>query len=93
MTTSAIAFVQVQRPSELLASKAVGSSVYNSTNEKIGAVSDIVVEGATVQAIVVGVGGFLGLGEKYVAVDPKSIRMTTDERGNPKIILDATKSN
>jgi hypothetical protein len=88
---SNVTFVQVQRPSEWLASKTVGSSVYNSANEKIGTISDLVVEGSAVQAVVVGVGGFLGMGEKHVAVDPKSIRMSPDERGNPKVILDATK--
>lgn len=89
--SGSVTFVQVQRPSEWLTSKTVGSSVYNSANEKIGTISDIVVEGSSVQAIVVGVGGFLGMGEKHVAVDPKSIKMSPDERGNPKVLLDATK--
>lgn len=56
-----------------LASMIIGEQVYNGTGddaENIGEVKDIVIgEDGMMQAVVVGVGGFLGIGEKEVAVD------------------------
>jgi sporulation protein YlmC with PRC-barrel domain len=44
-------------------------SVYDPAKDKIGAVDDIVVsDGGQIEAFIVGVGGFLGMGEKDVAV-------------------------
>ena len=56
-----------------LATMIIGETVYNGTGddaENIGEVKDIVIgEDGNMQAVVVGVGGFLGIGEKEVAVD------------------------
>jgi sporulation protein YlmC with PRC-barrel domain len=56
-----------------LATQIIGESVYNGSGddaENIGDVNDIVIgTDGNIQAIVVGVGGFLGIGEKDVAVD------------------------
>ncbi len=40
--------------------------------------------------MVVGVGGFLGIGEKNVAIDYDALSITADENGNKKLVLDAT---
>ncbi|WP_407176579.1 PRC-barrel domain-containing protein [Bradyrhizobium sp. STM 3562] len=51
------------------ASKVVGLSVYNDNNEKIGAINDLLMDkGGSIKAAVIGVGGFLGVGERLVAV-------------------------
>lgn len=51
------------------ASKVVGLSVYNDKNEKIGAIDDLLMDkGGAIKAAVIGVGGFLGMGEHLVAV-------------------------
>ena len=56
-----------------LATQLIGESVYNGSGdqaENIGDVNDIVIgPDGNIQAVVVGVGGFLGIGEKDVAVD------------------------
>lgn len=56
-----------------LASNIIGENVYNGTGDdaaKIGDVNDIVIDAdGKVQAVVIGVGGFLGIGEKNVALD------------------------
>jgi sporulation protein YlmC with PRC-barrel domain len=55
-------------------SKMLGLNVYNSLNEKIGIISDLIVdENGAVEALVIGVGGFLGLGEHDVAVPFREI--------------------
>lgn len=51
------------------ASKMIGLNIYNNNNEKIGDISDIIVDrSGRLEAIVVGAGGFLGIGERDVAV-------------------------
>lgn len=56
-----------------LASNIIGASVYNGTGddaESIGDVNDIVIgPDGNIQAVVIGVGGFLGIGEKHVAIE------------------------
>ena len=50
-------------------SKLVGLSVYNSSNESIGSISDLLTDkSGNIKAVVIGVGGFLGVGEHLVAV-------------------------
>jgi sporulation protein YlmC with PRC-barrel domain len=51
------------------ASKLIGLNIYNSVNEKIGAISELIVDrSGKLDAVVVGAGGFLGIGERDVAV-------------------------
>lgn len=46
-----------------------GVDVYNGQNEKIGSVDDVLVDQhGNVKAVVIGVGGFLGVGQRNVAV-------------------------
>jgi len=56
-----------------LASKVIGKAVYNGTGDeaqKIGSVNDLVITpDGQVQALVIGVGGFLGIGQKDVAIE------------------------
>ncbi|MDH6234161.1 sporulation protein YlmC with PRC-barrel domain [Mesorhizobium soli] len=56
-----------------LASNLIGETVYNGTGEdaqNIGKVKDLVISpNGAVESLVIGVGGFLGLGEKNVAVN------------------------
>jgi hypothetical protein len=44
----------------------MGSRVYNMAGERIGDVNDILIDDGRVTAMVIGVGGFLGIGEKEV---------------------------
>jgi hypothetical protein len=95
MTTAPAAgtvYVPSQASTEWLASKTMGANVYSPTDEKIGDIKDFVVDSSgSVRAVVLGVGGFLGMGEKDVAVATQSLRMTRDANGAMKIVLDATK--
>jgi hypothetical protein len=55
----------------------MSASVYGPNNEKVGTVSDIVIgDDGKVAAILVGVGGFLGIGEKTVAVPYDAVTKT-----------------
>ena len=51
------------------ASKLIGLNVYNNDNEKIGGITELIVDrSGKLDAVVVGAGGFLGLGEHDVAI-------------------------
>ncbi|MER2267131.1 PRC-barrel domain-containing protein [Methylobacterium oxalidis] len=74
--TAKVQFITTQ-PADTLTSKLVGLSVYNNSNESVGEIEDFVIlDGKTIHAVIVGVGGFLGIGERYVAVSPASITLS-----------------
>ena len=51
------------------ASKMVGLSIYNDKNESVGSINDLLTDkSGSIKAVVIGVGGFLGVGEHLVAV-------------------------
>lgn len=50
-------------------SKLVGLNVYNENNESVGSINDLLTDkSGNLKAVVIGVGGFLGVGEHLVAV-------------------------
>src|SRR3954447_24881479 len=50
-------------------SKVIGLNVYNDNNESLGSISDLLTDkSGNIKAAVIGVGGFLGVGEHLVAV-------------------------
>ena len=82
-----------QKSDQLLASKLKGTNVMGSNNEKIGDVSDILFDkDGKVLAYVVGVGGFLGIGAKDVALSPASFQvMPANDKDSMKLKLAMTK--
>jgi hypothetical protein len=77
---------------EWRSSKLVGSKVKNNAGDTIGDINEIVLtsDGAAAAAII-GVGGFLGMGEREVAVQFKSLHISKDSSGNDVVKLDTTK--
>ena len=57
----------------------IGQTVYAPDKAKIGSISDLILskDGKTVEGFVIGVGGFLGIGEKSVALKMDRLKMTT----------------
>jgi hypothetical protein len=69
-------FVNEQKPDQFLASKFRGTDVVGADNQKIGDVSDIVFDkSGKIEAYVVSVGGFLGMGAKEVAMAPTAFEV------------------
>ena len=68
-TASDIDYVTQQRPSEWTAQALIGRDVLNKKGEELGEVNNVIInESGSVVAVTIGVGGFLGLGEKDVGV-------------------------
>ncbi len=62
-----------------LGSKVVGLDVYNDSKQDIGTIKDIALNpSGGVAAYVLSVGGFLGIGDHYVAVSPRAVKLSYD---------------
>ena len=61
-----------------LSSKVIGLDIYNNAKQNIGTIKDVSFNSSGVHAYIVGVGGFLGMGEHYVAIRPSAIAVTFD---------------
>ena len=66
------------QPGQMMASDLRGSNVYGANNENVGDIKDILLErDGRVAAMVIGVGGFLGIGEKNVALPFEAFDFTS----------------
>jgi hypothetical protein len=92
MANGPLKYVNIQE-SDLVTSKLIGVDLYNRQNETIGEISDVVIgDGKSVIGIVASVGGFLGMGESYVVLDPSSIALSQDD-GTWKAYVDTSKDD
>src|SRR5688500_8588234 len=83
--------IRLQDQDTFLASDLTGATVYSPQDEAIGDVNDVIVSrDGKVDGLVVGVGGFLGIGEKGVAIEISKIKMMDTEAGI-KLVMDANK--
>jgi PRC-barrel domain len=80
-------------PTHWHASEAMGQAVYNRANERVGEVEELLIDGeGRIIAAVVGVGGFLGMGERKVAVTYRSFQMVREDKAKAKLVVDVTKA-
>jgi hypothetical protein len=63
-----------------LSSEVVGLDVYNNANQNIGTIKDVAYNGDSVNGYVIGVGGFLGIGDHDVAVRPSAVKLSYDAK-------------
>src|SRR3954464_13172968 len=76
-------WITQETPGQWRASKLDGVDVYNKNDEKIGDIKDLLVDNSgKVQAVVIGVGGFLGMGEHNVALPFEQIKFVNEPRAN-----------
>jgi len=69
-------FLQSQGAGDWRGSKLIGASVYGPDNSSIGEISDVLIgSDGNIRAVVVGVGGFLGLADKDVAMPFQALRI------------------
>jgi len=85
--------VASQKPDQWLASNFKGTDVVGSDNAKIGDVTDILFDKhGKIEAYIVSVGGFLGMGSKSVAIAPNSFDVVPGSNGGAdKLKLSMTK--
>jgi len=94
-TASSAKFINSQHQDQYLASKFKGTDVIGSDDKKIGDVSDILFDkDGKIEAYVIGVGGFLGIGSKDVALAPTAFQVVPGDKSksqSDKLRLSMTK--
>ena len=80
-----------RQENDLDASKLIGATVRNDAGESIGTIDEIVLSNDGQVAVVIGVASDLGFGEREVAVNLKSLRLSKDENNYFVLTLNATK--
>lgn len=79
---------------DIRGSDVIGMRVYNANNEHIGEIDDVILaDGKDLRAYVIGVGGFLGVGERDVALEPGSVTIQKQADGTERALVNATKEN
>jgi sporulation protein YlmC with PRC-barrel domain len=78
-TSPSAAAAPVSATGQWRSSKLIGVNIYNEQNEKIGDINDIILDSAgKVDGVIVGVGGFLGMGEHYVMITMDKIKFSNE---------------
>ncbi|MER8430078.1 PRC-barrel domain-containing protein [Mesorhizobium caraganae] len=77
---------------EIRAEDFVGTTVYGANDANVGEIGDVVLNGdKRVDAVIIDVGGFLGIGEKEVAVGMDNLKFMTDKNGKRYLYTNFTK--
>jgi sporulation protein YlmC with PRC-barrel domain len=95
-TKTPVAGQMVTQPDEtVLSSHVVGQTVYARDESKIGSISDLILtkDGKSVEGFVIGVGGFLGIGERNVALKMDQLKIAAQPDGSVKLTSDITKES
>ena len=70
----------------------MNASIYNANNENVGDINDFIIgDNGEIAHVVVGVGGFLGLGETNVMIEFDQLQFAKNENGEPRITTSMTK--
>src|SRR6059058_3746154 len=85
--------ILVQDANTVLAKEFIGQTVYALDKAKIGSISDLILskDAKTVEGFVIGVGGFLGLGEKSVALKMDRLQIGHSADGGLQLVMDVKK--
>lgn len=86
------AFVTKQPDGQWLASRFVGEAVINQAGQDVGDINDLLFDrSGRISTAVIGVGGFLGMGEKSVAIPFGSLSFTRDAAGKRVVTIPFSK--
>jgi sporulation protein YlmC with PRC-barrel domain len=93
-SSAAMPFVTQQPPNEWLARVFIGQAVHNAAGEAIGDVNDLVFDRkGQISTVVIGVGGFLSIGEKGVGVPFGRLTFNAGKDGERVIVVALSKQN
>lgn len=83
------------KPTDVLAKNLIGLNITNPRNETIGEIKDVLISSdGKLTGYIASVGGFLGLGERYVVVSPASVRVDYSENDKKwSAAMEATKDD
>lgn len=84
---------ETAQPTELTADKLTGARVYGAQDEDVGEINRLVMnDSGQVQMVVLDIGGFLGMGEREIAVTPDELNIVRNTKGDDfRVYIDANK--
>jgi sporulation protein YlmC with PRC-barrel domain len=86
------AFVTQQPANEWMARVFIGQAVHNTAGEVVGDVNDLVFDRrGRISTVIIGVGGFLGIGEKSVGVPFEALNFNIGDNSKRVIVIAASK--
>jgi hypothetical protein len=81
-------FLKKQGSSDWLVGNLIGETVVNANNESLGEITDLVTDqNGKIVAVLIGSGGFLGIGQKDLAIRFEDVKLTRDENNNIKVMV------
>jgi hypothetical protein len=87
-----LGFIDAQQDEEMLASTLIGTPVYNAANESLGEINDVLLAAdGRLKAVGIGVGGFLGLAERDVAVPWAALGVSQDQDQDLQLRLEVSR--
>jgi hypothetical protein len=85
-------FINMQQNQETLASTLIGTEVRDGADQPLGDINDVLLDAdGRLKAVVVGVGGFLGVAERDVAVPWETFGVSPDEDGDLMLRLEVSR--
>jgi hypothetical protein len=77
---------------DIMSSRLLGAPVINGMSETIGEVADLMLSSkGDLRAVVLSVGGVMGVGARYVAVAPSALRIIRNPDKSIKVVLEASR--
>jgi sporulation protein YlmC with PRC-barrel domain len=77
---------------QISASELLDETVMNEANESVGDVNDVLIDtNGKIASVIVGVGGFLGMGEKNVALSFENLKFAKDKDNDLVVTTNVTK--
>jgi hypothetical protein len=90
-TTAREVYIKAQ-PTDVLSSNLIGLNVQNNAKDNVGEIKDLVVSNGSLSGLILSVGGFLGIGERYVVVAPSAVKVVYSENDKKwSATMDTTK--
>ena len=90
VTTTSETFVTA-KPTDVLSYNLVGLNVTSTANETIGEIKDLILSQGELAGYIISVGGFLGMGERYVIVRPSAVKVFVENDKKWHAVMNATK--
>ncbi|MGO4406628.1 PRC-barrel domain-containing protein [Bosea sp. RAF48] len=79
-------------PTDVLSSNLINLKVQNNAKDNVGEIKDLVVSNGRLSGLILSVGGFLGMGERYVVVAPAAVKVVYSENDKKwSATMDTTK--
>ncbi len=89
----AVEFLATQKSGEIRVRQWIGAPLKSVSGETVGDINDFLISDGEVTGVIAGVGGFLGIGEKDVAMPLSAVDLQSNQDGERVAMVDVTKAD